>query len=172
MGNLLKIQDKRKSHAEYMLEYYKKNPEKKKAWKKWFHEYRKTNKNYYDQFRKPGIKKLISKRREREELIIKSKLVPCYDCGMEFPPWIMQFDHREGETKKGNISLMVRKSYYVEKIKEEIKKCDVVCANCHSERTHLRFLKNGKYRYNLQVNLWQKHFSEYKAEEQLKVITS
>jgi hypothetical protein len=49
----------------------------------------------------------------------------------------MDFDHREGETKLFNLSsAWVRGG--LSKIKEEIAKCDVVCANCHRLRTYRR----------------------------------
>lgn len=43
----------------------------------------------------------------------------------------MQFDHKPGEKKIGNLGRLVYTSS-LKKIKEEIEKCDVVCANCHS----------------------------------------
>ncbi|MDQ3743355.1 MAG: hypothetical protein M3444_03130 [Acidobacteriota bacterium] len=51
----------------------------------------------------------------------------------------MDFDHREGETK---IFEMNRVSYVsMRAIKQEIEKCDVVCANCHRERTYQRIMR-------------------------------
>lgn len=61
---------------------------------------------------------------------------PCADCGNNYPYYVMDFDHVRGE-KTGNISHMVQ-SGVTKKIKEEISKCEIVCANCHRERTHLR----------------------------------
>ena len=50
----------------------------------------------------------------------------------------LQFDHRNGEEKKYNICRMDGNS--IENIKKEMKKCDVVCANCHAIRTEQRRL--------------------------------
>lgn len=62
---------------------------------------------------------------------------PCKDCGVQYPPYVMQFDHREGEPKVGELSrLIVSSSEKV--LQAEIAKCDIVCANCHCERTHRR----------------------------------
>jgi hypothetical protein len=47
----------------------------------------------------------------------------------------MQFDHVIDE-KRDNISDMARKSLSLETIQTEIDKCEIVCANCHAERTH------------------------------------
>lgn len=68
---------------------------------------------------------------------------PCTDCGERFPACCMDFDHRPGlKSKKGagpsNVGTMVAHHYSIEKIKEEIEKCDLVCANCHRIRTRDR----------------------------------
>ena len=81
----------------------------------------------YNKSQREKIKKL------RDEL----KAVPCADCGVQYAPYIMDFDHREGESKKGNPGDFVKKKS-VKAYLEEIAKCDVVCANCHRERTFQR----------------------------------
>ncbi len=59
----------------------------------------------------------------------------CCDCGND--NWIvLEFDHVRGE-KEFNIS-EVRRMYWCAEIKNEIDKCDIVCANCHRIRTHHR----------------------------------
>lgn len=60
---------------------------------------------------------------------------PCVDCGQYYKYWIMQFDHT-GSDKFRSVSKM--KTYAINRIKEEIAKCDLVCANCHANRTYLR----------------------------------
>lgn len=77
-----------------------------------------------------------SVRKLRDEL--KSK--PCSDYGIQFPPWIMQFDH-----VKGNKSFCISDTAYITKktLIEEASKCEVVCANCHAHRT---FLSNTKHK--------------------------
>lgn len=62
------------------------------------------------------------------------KTVPCMDCGKNFPPCAMDFDHREG--KIFNISRAASIKLNWETIQEEINKCDIVCSNCHRIRTH------------------------------------
>jgi hypothetical protein len=64
------------------------------------------------------------------------KNVPCRDCGVRYPPFVMHFDHRPGEKKLGDISRLYRIPWSV--LLEEIAKCDVVCANCHATRTWWR----------------------------------
>ena len=59
---------------------------------------------------------------------------PCITCG-EDDPVVLDFDHRDGNTKIGNISDMARFSLGLDTLMKEIKKCDVLCANCHRRRT-------------------------------------
>lgn len=63
---------------------------------------------------------------------------PCVDCG-ETNPIVLEFDHRDREEKKYNISEMIAKGSSIKSIKEEINKCDVRCANCHKIRTAKQF---------------------------------
>ncbi len=74
----------------------------------------------------------------RKALEIKNRLKsrPCADCGRSYNPWVMDFDHRNPSEKLGNIAHL----YHEKRILEEVAKCDVVCSNCHRERTHQRFL--------------------------------
>lgn len=62
---------------------------------------------------------------------------PCVDCG-ESDPIVLDFDHVKGD-KKGNISHMVS-SRGEDTLKEEIKKCEVRCANCHRKKTAKQFM--------------------------------
>lgn len=72
---------------------------------------------------------------ERQSLIWRIKDIPCKDCDQKFPPYCMDFDHVNGE-KTANISEM--KSYSMDRILDEIAKCDLVCSNCHRIRTYNR----------------------------------
>lgn len=58
---------------------------------------------------------------------------PCVDCG-EKDKIVLEFDHRDRSEKSATIANMVKGSN-LEKIKLEIAKCDVRCANCHRRRT-------------------------------------
>lgn len=62
----------------------------------------------------------------------------CADCESAYPFYVMTFDHLPGAKKEGNISDLIRRGATGEKLQREMKKCDVVCANCHAERTHQR----------------------------------
>lgn len=78
--------------------------------------------------------------RERVRAYINNylKAHPCTDCG-ETDPIILEFDHvGEAGTKKFNISDATRRGYGMNKIKAEIEKCEVRCANCHRKKTYER----------------------------------
>mgnify|MGYP001572676222 CR=1 FL=1 len=65
------------------------------------------------------------------------KTHPCVDCG-EADPVVLEFDHRDPDKKKSDISKMMGKVSW-KKIEKEIRKCDVVCSNCHRKRTAAQF---------------------------------
>ncbi len=79
------------------------------------------------------------KRLRNRKLLKKLKDEPCTDCGIKYASYIMQFDHVRG-IKKCDMARIVA-SGSIKSIMEEREKCDLVCANCHAERTHKR--KNG-----------------------------
>ena len=58
---------------------------------------------------------------------------PCLDCGLIYPSYVMDFDHKR--EKEFTISEAIRR-HSRERILKEIEKCDLVCANCHRIRTY------------------------------------
>ena len=84
--------------------------------------------------------KARARQRERDmlEWCWQVKDRPCMDCGNSYSPWVMEFDHRNPEDKSGNINQIIQKGNW-DTLKQEIEKCDVVCANCHRERTAKMF---------------------------------
>jgi hypothetical protein len=68
------------------------------------------------------------------ETVIREKSRPCADCGKSFPHYVMDFDHVRGE-KLFSVSAGRREGFGLDRLMEEIAKCEVVCANCHRERT-------------------------------------
>jgi hypothetical protein len=61
---------------------------------------------------------------------------PCFDCGIEWPYYCMEFHHLEPEKKIMSISQMVSHCKNKALILEEIKKCVLLCSNCHRIREH------------------------------------
>ena len=62
---------------------------------------------------------------------------PCTDCKNRHPAWIMQWDHVRGE-KDFQLANVTKTNISKERILAEIEKCELVCANCHAERTYRR----------------------------------
>ena len=60
----------------------------------------------------------------------------CSECGYKKNPVALQFHHVDPSTKLYNVACM-RRSSYVQwgRIKTEMRKCIVLCANCHSIET-------------------------------------
>jgi hypothetical protein len=97
---------------EYDREYWEKNKDKKGGVKR---EHANANR--------------IIKRKYIIDVLKKSS---CCDCNNS--DWrVLEFDHRDRETKSFNIADST--SYSIDRIQEEIDKCDIVCANCHNIRT-------------------------------------
>lgn len=99
------------------------------------------SKQHYKKYKQ---KYLQSNYRRREELrnyirCIKAD-TPCTDCSEQYPHYVMDFDHLRD--KEGLIAHFV--NYNNKKaLDAELKKCEVVCANCHRERSYgrLKFRK-------------------------------
>lgn len=78
----------------------------------------------------------LRRRHGRRSLLNEWKAVPCQDCGHRYPPYVMDFDHVRGE-KRFNIGSNLL-TPTIDELLDELAKCDVVCSNCHRERTHQR----------------------------------
>lgn len=102
-------------------EYYKKNSDRVKS--------------QINSARKIRVANLSKEIRELKES------TPCTDCGINYPYYVMDFDHVRGK-KSGNISHMIN-SAVTKKVREEIEKCEIVCSNCHRQRTFDRIKING-----------------------------
>ena len=73
---------------------------------------------------------------------LKTK-TPCIDCGINYPYYVMDFDHVRG-VKQANVMELVS-TLSKKRIDLEIAKCEIVCSNCHRIRTHMRRIaKKGK----------------------------
>lgn len=105
-----------------------KDPQKQKA----------ASARYYQENKDALWKRTQKKRglwkKRTEEL--KSN-TPCLDCGLQYPHYVMDFDHRPDAEKRFNIS-HAGSITSTQALEEEIAKCDVVCANCHRHRTFMR----------------------------------
>ena len=75
----------------------------------------------------------------RSQLLMLERLKqrPCADCGGSFAGCAMDFDHRDPAQKLYTVSRMVGRAGTA-RIMAEVAKCDIVCANCHRDRTFRR----------------------------------
>lgn len=101
------------NQADYSRKHYEKNKEKRLA----------DNKA-----RREAAKDYLRKIKESN---------PCADCDNFWPYYVMHFDHVRGE-KIVEVSALASKGWSIKRIETEVEKCDVVCANCHAERTWKR----------------------------------
>jgi formate-dependent nitrite reductase cytochrome c552 subunit len=105
------------------------DPEKRR--KHWRDHYERNKDLYYQ--------RNLARRMKCREMIQEAKSVPCADCGESYPHYVMDFDHRDPALKEGTIAVMANQGK-IRRLAEEMVKCEVVCSNCHRERTygHLR----------------------------------
>ncbi|MCX6754595.1 MAG: hypothetical protein NTU81_02075 [Candidatus Nomurabacteria bacterium] len=102
------------------------------------------NKNYY-------LEKTQRRNLELKSIMhnfVKEYLLnnPCVDCA-ESDITVLEFDHSKNKGIKFKaVSSLMKSRYPLEKVKEEIKKCEVRCANCHRRKTAVEFkwFKNEK----------------------------
>jgi hypothetical protein len=76
-------------------------------------------------------RKELELRKRFEYVVDYLRAHPCTDCG-ESDPLVLEFDHL-GD-KEFNVSYGIQNIGW-KRVLEEIRKCDVVCANCHRRRT-------------------------------------
>jgi len=97
--------------------------------------FREYNKGWYQQHKD----RLLEKRRQHDEDLrmwlrrYKSKL-RCEMCGENHPACI-QFHHRDREDKSFTIGKIIGRRRYIthKKLEQEIRKCDILCGNCHAK---------------------------------------
>lgn len=97
---------------------------------------REYDNNHYknNAYRKDYIRSNREKALKDAEKYILEYLLqhPCLDCG-EPDPIVLEFDHIDPSIKDGAIAILKRSS--LSKVKKEIEKCEVRCANCHRRKT-------------------------------------
>ena len=98
-----------------------KDKDAERAYKKEYH------KRWYNEHKAERRKQIDERRKEIRDWV-RSLRLKCQICG-ENHPACLDF-HHEGK-KDFNVSLAWRDGYSKEKILAEIKKCVVLCSNCH-----------------------------------------
>jgi len=104
---------------------------------------REASRRHYAKHRERVIAKTtennkVTRKRRRAFILDHLRQNPCVDCG-ETDPIVLEFDHvGEEGSKDFNISDAIRLGYGLQRIIDEIAKCQVRCANCHRKRTYER----------------------------------
>ena len=93
------------------------------------------NRDYYKEKAKARNKRV---RAELYAFVNRYKTyVGCKDCGYKEHAVALQLDHVRG-VKTMAVSSMVTRATSLKRIKEEMRKCEVRCANCHAIVTQKR----------------------------------
>jgi hypothetical protein len=79
--------------------------------------------------------KIKEKRQEdRKEFLNNHKIEKgCTLCGYNKHPAALDFSHKDPKSKSFNVS--AGRFYSMKRLMKEINKCDILCANCHREKT-------------------------------------
>lgn len=88
--------------------------------------------------KKARRKSIHDKKRRLFELLCRSE---CVECG-EDDPLVLEFDHLAD--KRADISTLVRSTAPWDQVLRELRKCQVLCSNCHKRKTHE---EANSYRY-------------------------
>jgi|SRR3989344_3040148 len=96
---------------------------------------------HYYANRQAYIDKAAKRKREVRKWVNDIKeSAPCLDCKKSYPYYVMDFDHI-GKKEVSINRLMEDCSY--KKLEIEIAKCEIVCSNCHRERTYKRIVQGS-----------------------------
>lgn len=103
----------------------------------------KHNRAYYKRNKKRMSEQIQTAKKQRitdnrQKLLEYLQEHPCLHCGNE-DIRVLEFDHIRD--KEENVTFLVQEGYSWDRIKREIKKCQVLCANCHRIKTF-----KGSYR--------------------------
>ena len=127
----------RKLNPEKFKEQQRRNEEKRKGVNRYKSETRKAwyqkkkgNPEWYEKIKEQGNARAKAIRLYLQEYKLSKG---CADCGYKKHHAALDFDHI-GTDKLINVC----NAKSIEQAKKEIKKCEVVCANCHRIRTYKR----------------------------------
>lgn len=96
-------------------------------------------KKYGDEYRlRTRQRKRAIKRLRQEQIIAYLRDKKCEVCGFA-DIRALDFDHIDPQTKRFGIARALTNCYAWEEIEKEIKKCRILCANCHRIRTAKQF---------------------------------
>src|SRR5688500_18631937 len=107
------------AEREYNTEYHRRRREEDSD----YHERRKEASKAWKARHIAYIRNIIATAKDR----------PCVDCGQQYHPCCMEFDHVRGEKKFG-LAKSARTNRSIQEILDEIAKCEIRCVICHRLR--------------------------------------
>lgn len=94
---------------------------------------------HYEKYRQQYLQR-AQIRRERLRSEFRTNMLAylsnkaCIECG-EADMRVLEMDHIDPAQKKFSVSQAVKLGYSWQEVLEELKKCQILCANCHKRRT-------------------------------------
>ena len=110
---------------------------------KWKEYQRTYHRSWHQRYREKRLARIYERKAAIYQYVqnLKSQLY-CVDCG-ERHPATLQFHHLNSEDKVFNIGKAASRGTSLDRIKKEMQKCIVLCANCHAIR-HYNMRKNNQ----------------------------
>jgi hypothetical protein len=96
---------------------------------------RAANADYYRRNRTFETRRVRIRQAATRDYLRELRSVPCQDCGGVFEPHQLDFDHRDPSAKSFRLTSGSAMLASPARLRAEVAKCDVVCANCHRVRT-------------------------------------
>lgn len=93
---------------------------------------------------KANYARVKARRQRLKELAIEYKGGKCEVCGYSRSIWALEFHHKESSQKDFSVSKYQTLAW--SKLKQELDKCMIVCANCHREIHHDEYENNRHVR--------------------------
>jgi cytochrome c553 len=106
-----------------------KNPETRKAYHK-----QQSHDHYIKNKEETKQRSAATRKKKREEWVAFKSTLMCTKCGFMHPA-ALDFHHTDPSQKTSNVHKFAANGQY-KKAHEEIKKCIVLCANCHRIHHH------------------------------------
>lgn len=106
---------------------YKDKDKQKQAQADWYQKVKNTKKR--KQAQRLSKKELVKR---NQKLVQDARLAGCEICGYNKCLVALDFHHKDPKTKDLTIARAIR-HWGTEKLNEEMKKCMILCANCHRE---------------------------------------
>ena len=110
---------------------------------KWKEYQRTYHRSWHQRHREKRLARIYERKKVIHDYVqnLKSQ-IHCVDCGEQHPA-TLQFHHLNLEDKVFNISRAANTGVSLDRIKKEIEKCIVLCANCHIIR-HYNMRENNQ----------------------------